>query len=505
MPIDLEKYKLSPEDLSKYRLPPAEALPPVPPTVPPAIPPVTPTPLEKYQDISIRAADIMAGGVQKLGGMMFPLLKSLGDTLGLSGAKKMEEESMIRYREMGDTLMERLQSPDLSEDRKQKLVQIYMEAAPKILQSNPSFSKGLKEILGEAIVTGTSAVSLMGAYQATANTLISKFGLEEGLKRGIPTALAKAGIKAGITGTIPGMQYGLGAGLAASKTGKEIKSSVIWGGLIGTGVALTGETVRAFREGVLTHRPANVIQRSFDVPKKWLEKDVFYNQETIAQKMINEGYRGTARQVKYQAEQNLTKYGNQIGDMLKKYPDKTISKSQIIDKIKDVIDDPFNLEYKPIMEKVLEKIPTMKKMSLVETNALKREFADQIPQGYWNAIDPKTAFKGEFYHSVSSALREAIEEATGGAIKGLNSQWATALNTKLLATTEIVRGAGRGLFGAFPWGFIQNILDLTIRAPAVATRSAMVQTGINNIASEMSRLSPLSRTIIINYFNELLQ
>lgn len=458
--------------------------------------------LKRFSRKSGKAGLAVGKGIGKLGGFLFPTLSDLGSAIALPEAGEKQAESTQRYLELGDRVTNSLRTSKAPREEKERIIQLYRSSAPEVLQSNPIFNKSAPEIIGRGMQTGVSAAGFLGGFQALGAKAIAKFGLKTGGKQALARIAAQ--------GTIPGAAFGFAQGvqkinpnnIISKDTGKILTKDAAIGALIGTVIAGAGETFRAVRKGMLATRPSRSVQKAFGVQKKWIRKDILNNRDTIGKRMLDHGYKGTSKQVKTQAERNLVKFGNQIDDVITQNKNKVILKSDIVNQMKDMIDDPFlDDTQRRAAQKIFQTIPN--KMTLPEANALKQKFYNNVPQSYWNQADPNVAFKGEFMHGLGGSFRREIEKKAP-AIANVNANWQTAYSTRLIAAERLTSAATEPTSG-IGFKIWKKLLDATVRAPAVATRTAAFQNTINEMSTLLEGASPFTRIIIINLVDDVLR
>ena len=469
-----------------------------------------------------KAGGLAATGAKKVGGFiaeeLLPTFKDLGQAISLRMDKKANQETLDNFTAQADALRESIASGRIDKKRAKQLQEMLLETAPDFIKDNPLFEKSAREIFARAATTAISLTSFRGGFNALSKSalagtkaVVAKTGIDVA-KRSTLKTLGKTAIKSATLGGVPVAGFSAATALEEGKTGREIAREAKVGFLVGTVFATVGQAFKAFR-GILAKRPENIIQRSLNTPSKYIRHDIFSNTKTINKKIIEEGYRGTARQVKIQSEQNLSKVGAQIGVVLKNAKHKApILKHQVIKDIGPLLDDPFNEEFSRPIRKILGKLPG--KMTPEVANKWKIKFASMVPDAFWNNPDAKISFKGELFEALSGSLRRRIEQSVGGGtIKALNSKWQSAHLVKLITSEEIFRVsqkgllAGGGVAAGFLWGFVQNIFDLTIRSSTVGTRSAAFNTLLfgdsSPVVKSFSAMAPAARTVMVKLFAEL--
>lgn len=181
--------------------------------------------------------------------------------------------------------------------------------------------------------------------------------------------------------------------------------------------------------------------RALKISPKKLEKDIRWNNKTIAAKISEEGYKGTEQQIKNTASANKTKYGNQIDKKLKQSKE-AILNVDVEKKFAETFKDDVGMALlsdaeKKAIQKELAKVPET--MTLSEANAYKIAWANRVPERSWlkDATDQDT-FRASLFKSISDAFRKEIERYEP-AIKGLNEQWAIANDVWKLTSIKIAR------------------------------------------------------------------
>jgi len=244
------------------------------------------------RDVTNIGVEKTSKGLIGLFGGLAPSFKQIGKSIAGIQTGREQEDITRNQVVLADNLLREIRNPNLTDARKLTLKKLFDDINPDIISNNPELKQTAREVFGAAITTGTTAAGISGLFKGAAVLAVKKAGVGAGIKAGIPQALAKTAINVGLKGTVQGGLFGLGSGLQKGKVGKELTAPVVLGALTGTAVSLAGEMLRAAKD-MLKHRPANVMQRAFNVPKKFLRKDVFNNRKTLTARMVEQGYKGT--------------------------------------------------------------------------------------------------------------------------------------------------------------------------------------------------------------------
>jgi len=426
--------------------------------------PQPPEPVKKKEAIWKRIAKVVA-----------PIGETVGEAIAAPFVGKQLTKANEGLISSANDLLKRASTTD-DPDKREKFLNLaksnFEQAGVNYDDVLPSINKSKSQILGEGLVTSLSALSggqLSGA---------GKLGAVGGKLAGLMQGTGKARLA---TGATQGGLFGLGGGLEAGKTKGELIAPVATGAAIGLAFAGLGEAARKMK-GFLRRRSEIGAQRSLKIPKGEIRERIRFKQERIGREIINGKYKGSVDNVIRQAERNKDIGGKGLENALKKHSDKVISRDAIRQQIADVIDDPFNVEFKDAFEKTINRMP--ENMNPSQANQWKQRFAKEIFGS--SKTGARKLIKTEkklFMRDLWSTIRHSIDDVTGdGAIKSANKKWASAQNVlefseELKATLEAGTGGRVSL-----WSAVNKLLDKTI----FSTRAGLASSRALDLTSKVS-------------------
>ena len=352
-----------------------------------------------------------------------PLAVRAGESIALPFAQREEEKLRIQQSHLMDLVIPKLRDTDTPLSTKKRLMEYARELDPNIISKVPELQAALDttklQVFGEALVTGANILT---------------FG---GLGKDIATGTGRVAFRAG-RGAITATGAALGRGVTEKG---ELTKAGITGASISTALALASEGMSALRQSGMTQfLRGRTAARGVGVTPSTVQKDFYYGAPSpeFGDKVVEQGYRGTSKQVIKQATEKQNFFGRKIGSFLKSFtennPKVSIAKSDIVDS-DDIVDFvESNPQSSKMISRFFAKIPD--KMNLEKANQLKIDFSHEVPESYWTKINTPDHTKGAFLKTLSSQLRQAINTATGDdTLKTLNNDWAYAKTTRDLASS----------------------------------------------------------------------
>jgi len=288
-----------------------------------------------------------------------------------------------------------------------------------------------------------------------------------------------------------GTAIGAGAGVTqAIKEGKPTISSVagqtIGGGLVGAGISgafeIVGIGLRALANSKFAQQLASKTYSKALQPKtKELATQIQKGFTTTGQKIADAGYVGGYKSMLSQAKQNINKFSSQLDDILSKYPNIKITKTQIVGNSADDLADVFGALTKQqiaTIKREASKLP--KSVNLKELLSLKRQLDKKISPTFWIEPDPKKSFVQWVNYIFRKNAKALIENSTDDIlVKSINQNLGLAIDVReLAALREAIKEKGRNLIPMGRYSLIANLLDRTIFNPKLTTRVAQTIRGL---------------------------
>lgn len=349
-----------------------------------------------------------------------PLAKTAALTFGgVNYAQKLQKPLEEQQGVLFKKLMEQLKDPNISEERKQILVERFNAIDPDIVNQVPelreTLNKTTNQILGEAALTALNIAAPSLGKAAKGLTLGGRLG----------------------TGTATGALYGgLGAIESGAETSKEVLQGAGTGAALGFGFTAAGEVLGALRKSLqkipatqtskAVGLTAKEIKQSREAQRALLRKGV--QAESLPQEIYNEGWiKGTTEQVMNKAQQRIDQADKLISSTLKKFEDRTISKSQLLgsERVQNILNNELtDASTITAIEKIFNKLP--EQMTVVEAQAAKRALYDKLGKAIMSpqSATPIKRAVMDLAFEVKDAIERAIPEAP---IKTVNRQWSNAI------------------------------------------------------------------------------
>lgn len=428
-------------------------------------------------------------GIRKVGEFVAsataPIVKTAAMTFGgVDYAQKLQKPVEEQQTVLFKNVMQQLQDDNISDERKQLLVEKLNAINPDIVSQVPELKEILAktnlQILGEAGATFLN-IATPGATRALKGAAITK------------KVLAGADI---------GAAYGLAGGLEAGQTkDKELLKSAAIGGAVGGTISFVGAVISKARTALKGAAGKQMIKAT-QPAKTYLVDDFFYGNENVGDKMLKDGYKGTIPQMFKQAVSKEKTAAEAINSVVLQNTDKMISKKQIVSAItKDFIDDPLldiSTKQQKGIQSILARIPD--KMTLPQAIDYKRKFAELVPKAYYLSTNQGTQLKGNLYKKLASEFIKATNAVAPG-LQEANSSWSLARTIREITNAESVNMAR----SKFKGNIIGDIFQKTVGSSVVRTGvyaptlNAISQGKITNF---LGSITPEEKSLLLRLITE---
>lgn len=414
-----------------------------------------------------------------------PIVKTAAMTLGgVDYAQKLQKPVEEQQTVLFKNVMQQLQDDNISDERKQLLVEKLNAINPDIVSQVPELKEILAktnlQILGEAGATFLN-IATPGATRALKGAAITK------------KVLAGADI---------GAAYGLAGGLEAGQTkDKELLKSAAIGGAVGGTISFVGAVISKARTALKGAAGKQMIKAT-QPAKTYLVDDFFYGNENVGDKMLKDGYKGTIPQMFKQAVSKEKTAAEAINSVVLQNTDKMISKKQIVSAItKDFIDDPLldiSTKQQKGIQSILARIPD--KMTLPQAIDYKRKFAELVPKAYYLSTNQGTQLKGNLYKKLASEFIKATNAVAPG-LQEANSSWSLARTIREITNAESVNMAR----SKFKGNIIGDIFQKTVGSSVVRTgvyAPALNAISQGKITNFLGSITPEEKSLLLRLITE---
>lgn len=371
--------------------------------------------------------------------------KALGATAAvLTGTSDQINEAAMRGAEADRQKAELLKNPNITPLQKARIEQQLKQSTNQPVQTAaeamPELNYTPEQIYGSAL--NTAALALPGSIGAGA-----------GAKLGARIAgTAAGGLLAGATmGAGNAMQENKGVGDVALNAAK----SAALGGALGAG----GELVATGLSKVLPKVAGKMAGTALKEPLREVKKGIVYGNESLGEKAVRLGYKGTNNQIFNKAGQVMDEAENKLQGILESTTG-TIKKDDIL--------------YNPAVVKIYEeakstpgmgrRVETMKRvidempqeMTLPEANKMKRALYKAAGDKSY-ALDANLAAEKETQKAIARAIKETIEQKTAGTagegtVKQINQMLADHGKIRDAALDNLARNENRLKLGLTDYG-----------------------------------------------------
>jgi hypothetical protein len=407
--------------------------------------------------------------VESTGTLITKTGQRIGEAVGYATLPKEQKEAVLQY---------------ISQGQKQA-----KEIFPTTMEKSTS-SKQLEQVLGETLKSAIDIIKMHpSTYKATA--------FSKPLKMGTTSSQLKF---SGLAGTIGIMEDAANSFIEGKELNKETLKNA---GSKGFENAVTAFILGYFGENALNHfikRKGALVEKVLQPKTSAVAKDIYWGNELIGDKIVAENYKGSYDKLLTQGKEKMNKYGQEISITLSKpnYAKTYVAKNEIINNpaIKEILEDKFVTDAeKTAVKGVLKEIPN--RISVKTANELKKRFADKVPDSYWNSLDPRETFKGDFYRKLAHSVRTVVNEKVPE-IKNINDKWHIAKEVSQLSSTR--QAIARKEKGMFEQVDIGNILAYPIRkvfsSPTLNTYQANLYNRIATMGNNKSVQNALKYLIL---------
>lgn len=390
-----------------------------------------PAPVAPSKPLYEKASDFL--GTTKLG-------KALGATAAVIGGTANDiNESAIRGAEADRQKAELLKRPDLRPEQRVNLMKQLGQATAQPVQTAteamPEINYTPEEIYGSAL--NTAALALPGSV---------------GVAKGAGLGARVAGTALG--GMLAGGAMGAGNAMQENKGIKDVAlnaaKSAALGGVLGSG----GELAATGLSKVLPKVAGKVAGTALKEPLREVKKGIVYGNESLGEKAVKLGYKGTDNQIYQAAEKNLDNIENRLQSVLKPNTNivtrEEVAGSKVVKNlIKEAKATPGRAEEATVIEKIVSELP--EEMKISKANDIKRLIYKALGDRAY-ALDATLATKRNGMKAVANALKNLIEEksvytAGKGQVRRLNQLLADHGKIRDAALQNLARSNNRAMLG----------------------------------------------------------
>lgn len=471
------------------------------------------TPVAQQSSSLLQNIKSIGGFLPKIGGFLG--MEKFGKGIGMTIAKPEIEKQQAKTEKVDiglqENLMQRIKEArtigDIERVKKLETAgQKFLTREPGIMEEFVKEAPSNKEVIGSAILTGLATLSgghLSGGPSGFMPSYTSLHPYELTVGGRLSYAWAKGAV------------YGLGGGLEKNQEASGVVTRMATGAAISTATALIFEGLHSvYNKMKIDPESQNI--KAIGARVKDLQKDLYYGNETIGDKMVDMDFKvGNITDVKQQSIGKEQEFGNIIKELISDAYKKEIFLKNPIDPIEDIwhddrIQELYNApettnQERKFMEKLLENLSSdiskNRNIELIDdpnlANDLKIKWAKKVNWG--KMPDGYKSFVEDIYRKLSNIMREKIEERIPETID-VNSKWATAHTVHLLSSRmEAQINSAKDIVDMRGW--INTLFKKTAGSTAgrlfLANNVAPMQEYARNIAEQFS---PSLQNVITRIF-----